>query len=268
MEPLTSLTVGYVTGKGFDLILDKFGDSFRVNVIDRWSKYRARNFFESFCQAIHEDQINGFDPAKVELMLDEILKDEAKSEILFDAYRMVCLARSKEIGPRIIACLTAKIIKENRIATDDEEIIFYAAESLNDSELAAFANFVEKYQISIKEDKPIDRATITNHGDMMIRFSDYQECSNTSDWRPNGMGTDIGPLDMTVSIGIWANKLKNIGILNEEIREKRWIEREDSERHIDEDVEVRELVWIINIRKPFLEFANLIDRFTPINLTK
>src|SRR5258708_35858215 len=74
----------------------------------------------------------------VDERLTAILEDEAKSEVLFEAYRRVCLSTSKRLGPRIVGLLTGRLVLEGRMADDTEERIFAAAESLSDAELIEF----------------------------------------------------------------------------------------------------------------------------------
>ena len=103
MEPVTSLLTGHLAGK----LVDRVSRSFRTNVIERWSKRRANNFFQQFCREV-EIELAGGRSEELETLLDKMLQDEHSTELLFDAYRRVSLSRSKAIGPRVIGILTAK----------------------------------------------------------------------------------------------------------------------------------------------------------------
>src|SRR6202043_1948719 len=141
MDPVSSFLVGHVASK----VLDKFGSSFRAQVIERCSRSRAQAFFNQFCDEVSR-QCDGAAPQELEDTLTRIVEDEACSEILFDAYRRVALSRSRALGPRIIALLTAELVAERRGAGDLEDTIFTAAENLTDEELLAFAMFVRTEQ--------------------------------------------------------------------------------------------------------------------------
>lgn len=105
MDPISTLMVGHATGK----FLDKLGSSFRTHVIDRWTRRRAEEFFEQFCKEV-SSQNGAPTPSELDEELTKLLEDEACSEVLFDAYRRVALSKSKILGPRIIAILTAEIV--------------------------------------------------------------------------------------------------------------------------------------------------------------
>src|SRR5215207_1309246 len=118
MDPLSSLLVGHAAGK----LLDKFGSSFRAHVIERWSRRRAEEFVVQFCEEISR-QRGGATHHELEEALTRIVEDEVCSEILFDAYRRLTLSRSRVLGPRIIALLTAELVGEKRVASDHEDAI-------------------------------------------------------------------------------------------------------------------------------------------------
>src|ERR1700737_4432035 len=110
-------------------------------VVSRWSDYRAERFLDAFVDEVRKEQDVLRESANLNDYLDLIAKDEARSSALFDAYRRVCLAASKSIGPQIIGLLTAQLILQKRDADDDEELIFQAAEQLNDADLVAAKYF-------------------------------------------------------------------------------------------------------------------------------
>lgn len=70
--------------------------------------------------------------------LDENFDSETNTDLLFEAYRLVCLSKnkkSKQIGPHAIALLTANIILEGGQAAGIEESWFQVYETLSDMEL-------------------------------------------------------------------------------------------------------------------------------------
>src|SRR5436190_1429707 len=90
--------------------LGKIEDKFLGNVVHRWQNHRAHVFLEALAQTVAEDNSGPDAERKVDEALEDALTDEHKTEILFDAYRRVVLSTSKELGPRIIALLTARLL--------------------------------------------------------------------------------------------------------------------------------------------------------------
>src|SRR3989442_4109330 len=132
------VALGYLAKKALDRIEGAFTDK----VINRWGGYRARRFLSTFAEAVAREAQDKGGEAKVNSLLDELLSSETKTEVLFQAYRQVGLSSSKELGPRIIALLTAHIVSENRYATDEEDMILRAAESFTDGEFQSFRTHV------------------------------------------------------------------------------------------------------------------------------
>ncbi len=75
-------------------VAKKFGGA----VVERWTRYRADRFFEGFVETVGMELTAGFQTEEVDKQLAEILADDSKSEVLFDAYRRVCFSRSKTLG--------------------------------------------------------------------------------------------------------------------------------------------------------------------------
>jgi hypothetical protein len=81
--------------------------------------------------------------------LDAVLKrldKKANSETVFDAYRRACLSRSRDLGPRIIALITAVLVGEEWGPTDQEEMILDVAERLNDGELDEVVRIIRSWE--------------------------------------------------------------------------------------------------------------------------
>lgn len=180
------------------------------------------------------------------------------SEILFDAYRSVCLSRSKDIGPRIIALVVAEVTLEERSLTEDEERMLLAAENLSDTELAEFYEFTQEQRSGeIKQDCN-DR--IYRNGSLRIKWCAEQFDSG---W-PKTSETPIAPLNLATQLGSWAEKLSRLGLLIDDLTEKRWDYQEDGERHIDEPGSVREISWWIEIPVEGFRLAELIKKILDI----
>lgn len=250
MDNTTSFLTGYATGK----VMDNLVTQFRTHVIARWSKQRAEEFFYQFCREV-EREITSGDTEKVNSMLQEIIEDEVKSEILFDAYRRVSLSRSKRIGPRVIGLITARLVVAGQTASDEEDNMLLAAENLTDDELTEFAKFVREQKEYASDDMNKD-VVFNKHGDLQNKWCKEQFDSN---W-PQGTDVSLAPLDLGESLGRWAAKLKTYGVIMDDVKERQWDYQEDSERHIDEPGTVREVSWWIYVPKAYFEFAELIDR--------
>jgi hypothetical protein len=250
MKIITSFLLDYGTGKATDLLLE----SFKKNIIERWSKWRTKKFLETFYKEFSL-LLNSPDTKKLNSILNSILQNEDRSEALFEAYRRVCLSRSKNIGPCIIGFITAKIISEKRAAKPSEEIIFSAAENLNDDELIEFEYFISKH--GKKADIKNDEVFFDNLGNLKIRWKREVRDSN---WHRN-TELSISPLNLISDLGIWASKLKDLGILSDTVVEKILHYEEDSDRHIDQDGQERSITWWISINKEFFLLSELIERF-------
>ncbi|HZF96998.1 MAG TPA: hypothetical protein VEY92_01920 [Pseudoxanthomonas sp.] len=216
-----ALVTGYATDK-----LTELGEGLiRKHVIERWTRKRAVEFYRSFCATLLSDNPDGPELAE---MLHELLQDETRSEIVFEAYRLVCLAKSKTVGPRIIAVLVAEIVQRDGVADKEEELVLAAAEKLSDSELVSFAAELAKLPNS------------KTWGDIEVTLDTRQIDSNFSVGR-----TEISQGSLAQIYGSWAEKLKSLGFLTESVTERTFHYREDSKRHIDMDGSVRKITWKI-----------------------
>src|SRR5713226_296454 len=122
--------------------LGKLEDRFLGGVVHRWQSHRAHVFLEALAQTVAQDHTGPDAEKRVDEVLEDALTNDRKTEILFDAYRRVVLSTSKELGPRIIALLTAKLLTANRYATPGEELIFRAAEIFSDTDLIGLRDYV------------------------------------------------------------------------------------------------------------------------------
>lgn len=248
MDPVSSLAVGYATGK-----LTEIAEStVRTHVIERWGRYRAKQFFAAFCGAITSP-----DTTEPELnkLLDDLFADDYRSEVMFDAYRSVCLTKSRAIGPRVIALLTAELVTGGSLANDADSAIFSASEELTDTEFAEFSEFAIDHAKRAKAEKK-GSATFTRHGSLSIQMG---EESIDSTWHRESE-ISLGPMDLANDIGSWAPKLKRHGLLSDDVRERKWDYKEDSERHIDEPGTMRQVIWWLYLQPSALRLAELAER--------
>jgi hypothetical protein len=187
-------------------------DKFKELIIARWTRYRAKAFFEGFVECLRTEQAVGHEISDVDNRLTAILADEAKSELLFDAYRRVCFTKSKTLGPRIIGLLTGELVLQGRMATHAEECIFEAAESLSDGE---FVDFLKEYQEYRGKaiGKPDEKAEVRLLGQSIIILW-YQEKIT------EGTEAEIGPFPWGEAFGPWAIKLNRCGLITDRTRQK------------------------------------------------
>lgn len=251
MDELTSLIVGHAAGK----LIDKASDLFHRNVVERWSKWRAQCFFEEFCREVKlEFAAKG--EGRLDLHLERLLTDDSCTEVLYDAYRRVSFAKSKTLGPRVIGILTAKILNENRVASDAEAAMLEAAETLFDHELLAFATFVREQRQVASEHEQTNQVKLVALDDLRIEWCKEEEDSNWS----RGRSRPIGPLNFHQALGSWAAKIESIGIMNSDTTQEVRKYFADDERHVDMDGIVKTTTWWISIPSAYIKFAEYIDR--------
>lgn len=227
MEPITSVAIGYAADK----LVSVAESLVKTHVIERWSRYRAQTFFEAFCTAIVD--VSATDDELRE-KLDELMSDDARSQVVFEAYRSVCLSKSRSIGPRVIAFLTAEIVLSDSNASEDDEQIFAAAETLSDSEFEDLHAFVHTELGKVKSPP--------SSGEWF-----HVEIRKEADSSSSGYLSYIAPLDYALYVGRWGIKLKQLGLLDDEVQERSWRYGVDTERHIDEGGIAREVKWVLGI---------------------
>ena len=189
----------------------KFGGK----IVERWTRYRAERFFESFAESIGTEVCTGLQSERVDDALDKILSDDTKSEVLFDAYRRVCFSQSKAIGPRIIGLLTGRLVHEGRMADQKEEAVFAAAELLSDGD---FIEFMKSYNDHRKKADGISDQGAEHYmlGDsVVVRWlEDSVDNSLLSSHR-----LDIGPFPWADAFGRWATRLEQCGLMEARIQQ-------------------------------------------------
>jgi hypothetical protein len=192
-----------------------FAKKFGVAVIERWTRHRAERFFEGFVEAVNVESSTGAQTEEVDSKLTAILADETKSEVLFDSYRRVCFSKSKTLGPRIIGLLTGQLVHQGRMADNNEECVFAAAELLSDGD---FIEFMKGYQEHRKKAEGITdrKAEHCLLGDsVIVRWC--EEKAWFSSW--GGGDVDIGPFPWEDALGRWAMGLKQAGLIEERIQQ-------------------------------------------------
>jgi len=233
MSEVAKELISYVGGK----LADKFIDSFRRNVIERWSRRRAEEFFEAFVAAVVSPDIA---PNEIESRLSELIADEEKSEVLFDAYRRVCLSRAKVVGPRAIGLLTGRIIGEGRVASGIEETWFQVFEDLDDMELLAAQDFYAAAFSKARSGKKTDYY-------LHARTLEIEWTVESANF--NEENVDRSLLNLHEALGPWAAKLERLGLIS--VRQVETVRDLDTEfdKHITADGKVRMLAHKIVLQR-------------------
>lgn len=245
-------------------VASKLFEKFSENVLERWSKHRRNEFFKSFCEEFQKELYLKEPQSKVDNAFEELLKKDKTSEILFEAYRQVSLAKSKTLGPRIIGYLTATLVLQDILANEDDEMIFEIAEKSSDADLLAFASFYdENVEHSKNKDKRVYNVSLSEHGELRILLG--TEVFNSS-WRRQKTSVNLTPVNLGEYIGDWAIRYKNLGVIVEEVSEETLEYGADPERHIDEDGTERTISWVIIIPGRFKRLRDYIGRAKLNNL--
>jgi hypothetical protein len=114
---------------------------------------RAKTFFEVFCENIKNIDFNNLPSEKLVSKFDKLFSNEDYQEIFYENYRRALFSASKKIGPRILAIITAKLINEEREATEYEERFCLLAEIMNDKYFRSFKkDFEEKFLAAASDD--------------------------------------------------------------------------------------------------------------------
>lgn len=250
VEPISSLLAGQVVG----YVSDKFVSAFKDNVIERWSKHRAKIFFSEFCSSVYSSRAD-LSPDQLTRELDELFEDDASSEILFDAYRSVCLSKSKNIGPRVIAIVVAEAVCEKRLLSEGEDMVLLAAENLSDRELKECYEFVDKNKPNPLAEA-LDRLGSVHRETLKVCWHRSKQESS----RVDRAEASIAPLSLALEIGLWAEKLSGFGLLRSDLTERQYAYEVDFDRHIDDPGAVKELAWWIELSKEGMRLAELVGR--------
>jgi hypothetical protein len=213
-------------------------NKFKTSIIEKWSRRRAEAFFETFVERLSSIDSSNLNLKEIGPLLEELLDDEQKSEIMFEAYRTVCLSASASLGPRIIAVITARLIGEERKASPGEERMLMVAESFGDQDLIGLADYLSTHALKNYE---VDLGHDTED-------SNYFGSSQTS---------RIGPMNLGEEVGNWCLKLANCGLVVQDIVKESSRYSEDSERHIDEPGTSTTYTWKLVFQSEVLELKKI-----------
>jgi hypothetical protein len=251
------MTGSEIAAIGSKKLLSTIKEKFTSAVIERWTRFRAEKFFESFVEVLSEEMKDGIESPDVDKTLEILVKDDVKSEVLYDAYRRVCFSTSKTIGPKVIGLLTGYLVSEGRMASEGEERVFHAAESLSDGELIEF--FKSYYEYSKKAKDSTDKKGCRYEaGDIIIPWN---EETRDSAW-PSSMEQqiEVSPLDLNIALGYWAVKLQDCGMMSTRMTERSVEYKEDSDRNIDMDGVLTIYASTIIFHSSCVELFHLVER--------
>lgn len=185
-----------------------------ASVIERWSQRRARAFFKAFIHELHKETP---DIGELRARLDALYESDATSELIFEAYRAVSLSKSKTMGPRVIAVLTSIIIQRDPpMASDTEDLVLAAAESLSDVD---FGRFLTMFEIAISEAARGDGDPSTYDPKHPLEVNlETSRISSSGLFKAVSGGTErISLMDegLTLKVGLWAERLCSLGLMSE-----------------------------------------------------
>ncbi|MBN3809597.1 hypothetical protein [Paraburkholderia sp. Ac-20347] len=203
--------LGKMKEKATDVAVDFLKDKFQGSVVTRWSNHRAERFLASFVDEVCKEADVVTESADLNVMLAKVADGDKESSLLFDSYRRVALSASKDLGPMIIGLQTAKIALASRDATEEEEQIFMAAESLNDKDFREFLAWMDSARES---DRTGDGyALCVNHGaefPVLVKGG-IDEARGLVEVQPPGENS----LNLVAEVGAFALKLCNVGVLSQ-----------------------------------------------------
>lgn len=248
-ETVVAAIAGTLATKAGETLAAEFGKL----VIERWSRARAERFFTAFLEEIAEELLEGVELPTTVGKLQSILRNDAASEVLFEAYRRVCFARSRDIGPRIIGLLVGQLLAEGKIATYVEEEVFAAAEGMTDDELVGAADFAESSHC--RQADSTGWVSGLPGAPIEIEWSKQERDSSWSKTQP----VEIGPLRLDDCLGGWALRAQALGMLAQCVTDTTEEYSADGE-YIDEDGSIRRIVNFIRVSPSLFRLAQLVRR--------
>jgi hypothetical protein len=201
IAPKNNPTMEHFTVKIIEKIGSHFLGSFMHGIAARVQRKKALAFYAEYVNEIRRREMGLDCDDAIRQYLERIEDDEKLSEILFTAYRSVAFSRSKLIGSRIIAYLTAQMVHDGRVATDEEELVFLASEELTDKDFLELSKYMIDNEKNWKDNPHAKGFIISFHSETIKDFTP-------------GVA-NVGPLNLNMSMGYWAGKLERIGLISQ-----------------------------------------------------
>jgi hypothetical protein len=220
MDPATVALVGKFLA---DTAISKAFDKFLSKAFKAAHDRRARAFVESFVETVAGD--GPADTAAVSAKLEEFSRSEVCREALFMAYRRLALSASKDTGPRLIALLTARLIRDGRPPAELEERLLIAAETLSDGDFNGLVEFLEATAGARKKSGEARGEVEERDGWIWRRL---HTAVDDSSW-PRGE-VDLSAVNFADELGTLALKLRNAGLVMDRLVLRQVAYSEDSER--------------------------------------
>lgn len=240
---------GLVAGKALDLAVDHALDGAIGVAIAKASKYRSQRFIEALINAVRLELDHDVSEDELNELLAK-LANKTNSEAVFDSCRRACLSRSKEIGPRVIALLTAVLLSEERGPNDEEKMILDVAERLNDGELEEVVATIRQWEQELLDQSP----------KMQQRYGELHMKVDQVDLDDRHQGVVETGSRLIAVLGALGERLRSCGLVDEYMEQSRIHWRADSERYIDEDGSATRTIWIIVFKVGYRSLADYIER--------
>lgn len=223
---LGSAALGYVAPSVIERIIDEVGGAILKGCSDR----RTHAYFGQLAASLGEDIPEPDRPARIRAALERVASREETRETVHEYYRMSVLSRSKELGPRVLALLAARMIREQREPTAVEHQIAEAAETCTDGELRAFQSYYASMDAKARQ-KPEDgvgrSVFLSQNGVISVGIG-------------GGANASVGPTSLANEVGSWAAKFERAGAVEQDvelsIRERRttsWDDPDGFDRRTD-----------------------------------
>jgi hypothetical protein len=241
---------GLLAGKALSLAIDHALDGAISQAIAKASAYRSRRFIDALIEVVRLELDHNVSEDELNDLLGKLVK-EANSEAVFDACRRACLSRSKDLGPRIIALLTAVLLSEERGPSDEEEMILDVAERLNDNELKSAVSTIRRWEQELISDP--SKKVEQRHGELRKQVDKVQ--LSDDDQGEVGLGSRL-----LWEFGVMGERMRGCGLVEEYVEQARIHWKEDSERHIDEDGSATQTTWIIAFQPGYRSLADYVER--------
>ena len=154
------------------------------------------------------------------------------------------LAASRDLGPRVIALLTAKLIVRDRPPIEAEELVLLAAEQLSDHELTSFADFMRS-----------PPKQITRKGYNRFEVQREYERDSVLPFMP------MTAPNLREILGSWAPKLMRLGMIMQYIEEVTHPTKDDGSEEQPHKLPRREMTWEIDLSaESCRQLALLVER--------
>lgn len=236
-------------------VIDAAVDRLAAAIIRPCAERRAHAYFHQLADAL-TSKTNATESAEaIDAALDRVLKRDSARETVFEFYRQSVLSRSKELGPRLLALLAARLIGEDRKPTLAEQQVAEIAEACTDDDLAQFAGYFATIAGGTSPNHP-ERVRTVPAG-YLVRLD--QETSDSN--RPSTMRA--GPLNLATELGGWAAKFERAGAIEQHIETSSKKYEADGGRFFPDAGVTQRIEWSAFFGDACRELAELIPLATP-----